>query len=167
MASPLEGWPTKAKKTPSPHEVRLACWTPTQYFNVLGKQVSLFQNPNGRTKTTLDTKSISSWKIVSESNYKNTILTFPFTKFLIWKNESFTDIGSRQLKLDIDIDRICQCYQNQFILYVTKLTWHPWRKFQLLSSNPFHQHLSCLKQKLISPVIFTKEKFKKVCTRAF
>ena len=33
----LEGWPTKAKEARSPHEVRLACWTSTQYFNVWGK----------------------------------------------------------------------------------------------------------------------------------
>ena len=29
----LEGWPTKAKEAPSPHEVR-SRWTPTQHFNV-------------------------------------------------------------------------------------------------------------------------------------
>ena len=28
----LEGWPTKAKEAPSPHEVSF--WTPTQYFKV-------------------------------------------------------------------------------------------------------------------------------------
>ena len=33
----LEGWPTKAKEAPSPHEVRLAPLTATQYFKVLGK----------------------------------------------------------------------------------------------------------------------------------
>ena len=34
MTPSLEGWPTKAKEAPSPHEVRLTRWTPTQYFNV-------------------------------------------------------------------------------------------------------------------------------------
>ena len=34
----LEGWPTKAKEAPSPHEVRLNLLdTPTQYFNVTGE----------------------------------------------------------------------------------------------------------------------------------
>ena len=32
----LDGWPTKVKKAPSPHEVRLTCWTATQYVNVSG-----------------------------------------------------------------------------------------------------------------------------------
>ena len=33
----LKEHPTKAKeKAPSPHDVRLPCWTPIQYFNVLG-----------------------------------------------------------------------------------------------------------------------------------
>ena len=34
MTPSLEGLPTKAKEAPSPHEVRLPNWTPTQYFNV-------------------------------------------------------------------------------------------------------------------------------------
>ena len=37
MIPSLEGWPTKAKEAPSPHEVRPTLLTPTQYFNVLGK----------------------------------------------------------------------------------------------------------------------------------
>ena len=36
MTPSLKGWPTKAEEAPSPHEVRLSHWTPTQYFNVLG-----------------------------------------------------------------------------------------------------------------------------------
>ena len=36
MAPSPEGWPTKAKESPSPHEVRVARWTPTQYFKVSG-----------------------------------------------------------------------------------------------------------------------------------
>ena len=32
MTPSLEGWPTKAKEAPSPHEVRLTRWTPTQYL---------------------------------------------------------------------------------------------------------------------------------------
>ena len=34
MTPTLEGLPTKAKEAPSPHHVRLARWTPVQYFNV-------------------------------------------------------------------------------------------------------------------------------------
>ena len=35
MTPSLEGWPTKAKEAPSPHEVRLALLdTNTQYFKV-------------------------------------------------------------------------------------------------------------------------------------
>ena len=36
MTPSLDGLPTKAKETSSPHEVRLAGWTSTQYFNVSG-----------------------------------------------------------------------------------------------------------------------------------
>ena len=42
MTPSLLGWPTKAKEAPSPREVRLVCWTPTQY--VLGE----FQHKGGR-----------------------------------------------------------------------------------------------------------------------
>ena len=35
----LEGSPTKAKESPSSHEVRLAPLDTTQYFNVLGKSI--------------------------------------------------------------------------------------------------------------------------------
>ena len=37
MTPSLEGWPTKAKEAPSPHEVRLAPLDITQYFNVSGQ----------------------------------------------------------------------------------------------------------------------------------
>ena len=42
MKPSLVAWATKAKEAPSPREVRLACWTPTQY--VLGE----FQHKGGR-----------------------------------------------------------------------------------------------------------------------
>ena len=35
----LEGWPTKAKDTTSPHEVRPTPLTPTQYFKCLGDRL--------------------------------------------------------------------------------------------------------------------------------
>ena len=40
MTPSLERWPTKAKETPSPHDIRLTHWTLTQYFNVWRKATS-------------------------------------------------------------------------------------------------------------------------------
>ena len=35
IATPsAERWPTNTNKVPSPHEVMLTCWTPSQFFNV-------------------------------------------------------------------------------------------------------------------------------------
>ena len=34
MTPSLEGWPTKAKEAPSPHEVRLVLLDTTQYLDV-------------------------------------------------------------------------------------------------------------------------------------
>ena len=41
MTPSLEGWPSKAKEAPSPDEVRLR-WTPTQYLNVLGRNMCVY-----------------------------------------------------------------------------------------------------------------------------
>ena len=39
MIPSLEGLPTKAKEAPSPHEVRLPHWTPTQYIKDSGEAI--------------------------------------------------------------------------------------------------------------------------------
>ena len=57
MTPSLEGWPTKAKEAPSPHEVNWPRWTPSQYFNVSGKLV--FQCLNFNILTQYSNVSIS------------------------------------------------------------------------------------------------------------
>ena len=40
----LEGWPTKAKEVPSPHEVSLALLNTSQVFECLGNRWSITRN---------------------------------------------------------------------------------------------------------------------------
>ena len=46
MVTPsLEGWPTNAKESPSPHELRLAPLDTNPVFQCLGENISLFFSP--------------------------------------------------------------------------------------------------------------------------
>ena len=57
MHASLEGWTTKDKQVPSPHEVRLDPLDTNPYFNVSGKkiQASYYHGPFTVLDTVLDT----------------------------------------------------------------------------------------------------------------
>ena len=45
MTPSLEGWPTKAKEAPSPHELRLALLDTNPVFQSLGEELSSVLSP--------------------------------------------------------------------------------------------------------------------------
>ena len=57
MILSLEAWPTKAKDTPSLHEVRLTPRTPTQYFYVLREYNHLYNTHFLEDVTTFYTRT--------------------------------------------------------------------------------------------------------------
>ena len=57
MTPSLEGWPTKAKEAPSPHDVRLAPLDTNPVFQSLGEKYLNFKVPKLRFKKCFKKKS--------------------------------------------------------------------------------------------------------------
>ena len=51
MTPSLEGWPTKAKEAPSPHEVRLAPLDTNPVFQSLGRKLAVYIDSKYKLKS--------------------------------------------------------------------------------------------------------------------
>ena len=132
MTLSLEGFPTKAKKTPSPHEVRMTPLDTNPKFQCLGKQIFIQNIYN--LKHCCRIHNIHNWNIHNwifiNIHTESSIQNIHNWMLRIWKNKCITYLKKRQDNQDRSV--INQIYlhvkdpNETKYQYLIKEIWKQW-----------------------------------------